>query len=326
MISVIIPIFNGEIYIRSLIDLLESITYRNFEAVFIDNNSTDNSLEELNWRLMNSDIQYQILEEKESGAGNARNKGITFSKGEYIAFLDCDDKIDPNKFAYDMAIFDANDVDFVFCRTVRYYEDGRIVKHPIDGFVEGINTSPKLGLIWLQNYFYLQGTGAIVVKKDVVQKLGGFHSMKRGEDAFFFIKLGLFNNGYFYKKEFFFYLRHSNSTVSSDNRLNDGVLLSYFNLRKNLFNDSQVFNCIDSRSILVKQLNIDLLKLQNRGYNIKLFLGDEKLHKFKRSSFLFNPVSRFINNNVFSIKYNPFFQIWIRMDKLKYNYFEKWKK
>lgn len=312
IVSLIVPIFNGQNYIESLVSLLDRINFKNLEVVFIDNNSIDNSISELKKHLSNCNFKYQILQEKKQGAGNARNKGIAFSKGKYITFLDCDDKIDVKKIEYDVTFLEKYNVDFVFCRTVRYYENGRIVKHPIKGFREGVNKPSSLGLIWLNNYFYIQGTGAIMIKKDVLQQLGGFHSMKSGEDSFLFIKLGLLYNGYFYNEELFFYYRHANSIVSNINKEKNGILLSYFNLRKKLFNDIDVFNNHKARSMLIKQLNIDLLQLQNKRYDIQTLFDDEELKKFKRNSFLFNKFSLWINKNVRAIKYNPFYQIWIR--------------
>ncbi|MBC8883202.1 hypothetical protein H9X57_06650 [Flavobacterium piscinae] len=80
-------------------------------------------------------------------------------------------------------------MDYVLCRTERKYTDGRTMLQPLEGVKEGVVEPPLLGLIWLKNFFYLQGPGAIVAKTEVIKKLGGFHSSTTGEDAFYLLNL-----------------------------------------------------------------------------------------------------------------------------------------
>lgn len=312
-ISLIVPIYNGSSFISSLIYTINAITYDNLEVIFIDNNSTDDTLKILKEAVLSLKKNHVILSELLQGAGYARNKGIKSATGHYLAFLDCDDKISPIKFEKDIELFEEHNVDFVFCRTTRNYEDGRIVKHPIDGFVEGVNEAPSLGLLWLKNFFYLQGTGSIMIKTDVVKELKCFNVTKTGEDAFLFIRLGLCYKGYFYNKEYFNYYRHSNSTISKNNKEN-GALLSYHNLRKDLFNDEIVLKNDIAKKLIKKQLQTDLLKLSKIGFNIEELVKDEKLSKLKLDYLLFNPLSRLINKMVSKTYYNPFFRLWNKIN------------
>ncbi len=310
-ISLIVPIYNGASFIAALIKGIEEITYVNLEVIFVDNNSSDDTLKKLEEETLYLKKEYVILSELRQGAGYARNAAIDVAKGYYLAFLDCDDKIEPTKFEIDIALFQENDVDFVFCRTIRNYEDGRVLKHPIDGFIEGINEAPSLGLLWLKNFFYLQGPGAIVIKKDVVKQLGGFHTSKTGEDAFLFIRLGLLYRGYFYNKEYFYYYRHANSTVSMNNSENKR-LISYHNLRKDLFNDPIVLHNKEAKPLLIRQLQMDIIKLNKAGYKIKELKNDEKLSELRLDYLLFNPFSLLINKFVPKSYYNPFFRLWYK--------------
>ncbi|MDP2159799.1 MAG: glycosyltransferase [Flavobacterium sp.] len=314
MLSIIIPLYNSEIFITGLIEQLNQVTYPTIEVLFIDNNSTDNTLEVLHKELQIVQFSYQILSESKQGAGHARNKGIAEAQGEYLAFLDCDDKIHKTKWEKDIAILEKHPVEFVFCRTKRYYEDGREVLHPIDGFIEGINNPPTLGLIWLRHYFYLQGPGAIVIKTEIVKKLGGFHSIKTGEDAFLFIRLGLLYTGFFYSETLFFYFRHAQSTVSKTNAAIDGTVWSYFNLKKQLYADSIVKSNSEAFKIVQRQLQLDLLLLHRAGNSLESIINDPILFDFKRDFLLFNPISLLINRLSPKLKFNPFFQVWKRLN------------
>src|SRR5690554_5837918 len=103
-LSIIIPIYNGSPYLERLIRTLTAFTITDFECIFIDNNSTDDTLKKLEGLLQGSNLNYLILSELKQGAGHARNTGIKKAKGAYLAFLDCDDIILPEKFEYDFNI------------------------------------------------------------------------------------------------------------------------------------------------------------------------------------------------------------------------------
>lgn len=316
-LSIIIPVYNGAPFLEKLIGTLESFTFTDFECILIDNNSTDGSLSLLNELFKSTTLNYSILSEEKQGAGHARNTGIQMAKGEFLAFLDCDDIILPEKFDYDFSILDTYDVDFVFCRSKRFYDDGRVLKHPITGIALGVNHPPTLGLLWLRNFFLLQGTGSLIARKSVVESLGCFHTSYTGEDAFLFIRMGLQYRGYFYDKTYFHYLRHKQSTISKSNSGNDGALKRYFELKQNLYNDPIVKKYPEAISILEGQLHSDLLKLQQLGIAIKPLLKQGSLKDLKLPSILFNPLSLFINRHTTHIKYNPFYQLYHKFFKEK---------
>jgi len=87
-VSVIIPVFNGEKYIREAIRSVFNQTYRNYEIIVVDDGSTDSTRKVING-LKNDSIRYYYQERR--GAGSARNTGVMKSKGEFLAFLDADD-------------------------------------------------------------------------------------------------------------------------------------------------------------------------------------------------------------------------------------------
>lgn len=318
-ISVITPIYNGESHLDKFIDLLKKITYEDIEYIFVNNNSTDNSISKLKILLQQSNLNYCITNETIQGAGFARNTGIKKAKGEYLAFLDCDDAIEPNKFKYDINLINNFNVDFVFCRALRIYEDGRILKHPIEGIKEGINKEPDLGLVWLKNFFHLQGPGSMLIKKKVVLDLGCFHTTRTGEDAYLFIRMGLLYKGYFYDKTFFYYFRHTKSTVSVVNKEVNGRLLSYFNLRKDLYIDPIIKNNSESQVMLSKQLQSDILNLHRAGLKINDLINDERLRQLNLDFIVFNKLSLFINRLVLKSYHNPFYKIWIKKANVKSN-------
>ena len=89
-VSVIIPIYNGEKYIKDAIDSVLNQTFQNFEIILINDGSTDKTSEILD--IYNKNNKIKILNiEKNQGQASAINLGIKKSKGKYLAYLDSDD-------------------------------------------------------------------------------------------------------------------------------------------------------------------------------------------------------------------------------------------
>ncbi|PKC52446.1 nucleotide-diphospho-sugar transferase [Rhizophagus irregularis] len=91
-VSVIIPVYNRENKIKIALESLINQSYQNFEAIIIDDGSTDQTAKVIKeYNCSNFRYVYQ----ENSGVSVARNKGIAESKGEYICFLDSDDFYEP---------------------------------------------------------------------------------------------------------------------------------------------------------------------------------------------------------------------------------------
>lgn len=88
--SIIIPMYNVEKYIKKCINSCLNQTYKNYEVIIVDDQSSDNSLNIA--KSMCKDVSFvKILKQKNSGVSVARNKGLLKSKGDYVLFVDGDD-------------------------------------------------------------------------------------------------------------------------------------------------------------------------------------------------------------------------------------------
>lgn len=92
-ISVIIPVYNAEKYLRRCLDSLCAQTFTDFEAICINDGSVDSSGEILKQYAAN-DSRFVVVDKKNAGVSAARNDGIKRACGEYIHFMDADDFID----------------------------------------------------------------------------------------------------------------------------------------------------------------------------------------------------------------------------------------
>ena len=145
MLSIIVPIYNAELYLSHCIDSILKQTFTNFELLLINDGSTDNSgaiCDEYAKR----DKRIKIIRQKNSGQANARNKGIKESKGKYIAFVDSDDWIDED-FIETLEQYISND-NIVCCGYKEIYDD-KIVENKISNLI----TINKIEFLKLLNKF-----------------------------------------------------------------------------------------------------------------------------------------------------------------------------
>ncbi len=89
-VSVIIPVYNVELYLRQCLDSVINQTLQDIEIILVDDGSTDSSLSICN-EYANRDERITVLQQRNKGAGAARNKGIKVSHSEFVIFLDSDD-------------------------------------------------------------------------------------------------------------------------------------------------------------------------------------------------------------------------------------------
>ncbi|MFA7365471.1 MAG: glycosyltransferase family A protein, partial [Patescibacteria group bacterium] len=98
MISIIIPVYNGEKTLIETIKSIEKQSYRDFEVLIVNDGSSDKTLEVFekfsnNYKLENN---YYFINQENKGAPAARNRGFKDSRGEYLLFCDADATLKPN--------------------------------------------------------------------------------------------------------------------------------------------------------------------------------------------------------------------------------------
>ena len=113
-ISIVIPVFNAELYITNTIQSIVNQSYKNWELLLIDDCSNDNSSHVIK-KLMSKDnrIKYYKLETN-SGPAIARNKGIELANGDFICFLDADDYWQKDKLEKQLTFMVKKDIEFSY--------------------------------------------------------------------------------------------------------------------------------------------------------------------------------------------------------------------
>jgi glycosyltransferase involved in cell wall biosynthesis len=101
LVSVVIPAFNAAKYIRETLDSVLAQTYRPIEIVVVDDGSTDGTREQI---LAYGDRVRYVWQPNSGGCSSPRNYGVRMASGEFIAFLDADDLIAPERIAAAVAV------------------------------------------------------------------------------------------------------------------------------------------------------------------------------------------------------------------------------
>ena len=131
LISVIVPVYNVEKYLRKCIDSVLAQTYNNIEVILVDDGSPDNCGKICDeYSLMDSRIK--VIHKENGGLSDARNKGIEAANGKYIMFVDSDDYISNTMIDTMYKHIISDDSDMVICRLLHVDEAGNVTNDFLD--------------------------------------------------------------------------------------------------------------------------------------------------------------------------------------------------
>lgn len=191
LISVIIPCYNLEGYVRKCIGSILNQTYKKLEIIAIDDGSTDQTPDILA-QYAARDERVVFIRQENAGAGAASNKGIEIARGEFIAFVDNDDWIEPDMYEKLHQALITNHADMSVCNFNLVYDDHTDfsystmreqtidVRDDVFGFFCRFCACPKPN-----NYTWTRLYKAEIVKKSGIR----FEEFGLGADTLFNFKL-----------------------------------------------------------------------------------------------------------------------------------------
>jgi len=168
LVSVVIPCYKQARFLGEAIDSVLAQTYQRYEIIVINDGSPDNPDE-----VMKHYPEVRYLRQDNQGVSKTRNKGLLESKGAYVVFLDADDRLLPNHFQACLRGFRENpDVGCVHGAYTWCTADDKRYVHNCDYKLD------HFGALLIHNI----ALHAVMWRRDVVMKLGGFRDFKRGQD------------------------------------------------------------------------------------------------------------------------------------------------
>lgn len=216
MFSVIIPLYNKSHTIERALKSVLNQTYKNFEAIIVDDGSTDNGIEIVN--KYTSDARIKILKQKNQGVSIARNEGVKNSLYQYIAFLDADDEWEKDYLETVLKAIKLYPDCGMIC-SARYYKDHiskktkLIIVDKYKGKFKEIN--------FFENPHVFSHTSSTVVKKKFFFKAGCFPlEMKKNEDLTLFFSIALLSGTIYFGYPLSFYYGNVPGQSTKVNRTN----------------------------------------------------------------------------------------------------------
>lgn len=161
LLSIVIPVYNAEKYIKFCLDAVVNQSYSNLEVIVVDDGSTDHSLAIIN-EYASKDKRIIVLSHENKGVSYTRNEGIEAASGQLITFIDADDYPDSELAQNYIAGVDrwkGKDISFFMCGMYfdnlynRNIRNKKLILETIHGFIEGecylLNRSSAATLSWL---------------------------------------------------------------------------------------------------------------------------------------------------------------------------------
>lgn len=211
LVSIIIPLYNAEQFIRQTIKSVLEQSYQNIEIIIIDDFSTDKSFELVS--KINSE-KIILIKNKKKGGCAARNYGFEVSKGEFIQYLDADDLISKDKIKNQVALLLDNESSIASCGWLRFtneYEGFPIKKQVINkSYIEPYKwlvdawTNAEMGLnsIWL-------------TPRKIITKAGKWNeNLRINQDGDFFCRVLLEANTIIYCENAVVYYRITPNSIT----------------------------------------------------------------------------------------------------------------
>jgi glycosyltransferase involved in cell wall biosynthesis len=154
-ISVIIPVYNVEKYLNRCVDSVLGQTYRNLEIILVNDGSSDGSANICEEYAKNYGARVKYITQKNGGVAVARNTGLAVATGDYIAFVDSDDYLEPNIYDELLKVSVSHDADYVSCSCFLDFENGeRGVKGYCDSNIRFMTVNEFFGN-YLRGDFFL---------------------------------------------------------------------------------------------------------------------------------------------------------------------------
>lgn len=220
LVSIILPVFNGEKYIFEAIQSIINQTYTNWELIIVIDGSKDNSS---SIALSFNDQRIRYFEQENKGVSAARNLGLIKMKGSFFCFLDADDLLTPNSIALRLGVFETDEtIEFVDGK-VKIFNDksNKLIRE----YIPNCKGNPFNELIALTGKCFFGPTWMIRVNNS--KKYMFNEELTHGEDLLFYISISESGKYSFTKNTIYLYRYGNESAMDNQTKLEEGYYKIY---------------------------------------------------------------------------------------------------
>lgn len=276
-ISIIVPIYNVEKYLKKCIDSLINQTYKNLEIILVDDGSPD-KCGEICDQYKTIDSRIVVIHKKNGGLSDARNCGVKASTGDYITFVDSDDYISNDYVEYLFNLLISKNADMSIIMPHKFKENDKDFFKEVNERVILYSPNEALKVMLYQKKFSNSAYGKLY-KKELIKDIK-FPVGKLYEDVGTTYKyiLKCKNKIVYSNQHKYFYLIRNNSIMRSAYKKNDK---DYFYQAEILLNDMK-------KNGDKELINAAICRYVNANFSILLKIKKNKLYKDDRNEILHN--------------------------------------
>lgn len=214
LLSVVLPVYNGEKYIDTIIEAFNNQTDKDFELIFIDDGSADGSHKKISDYIGKTDFPVILERQENQGVSAARNNGAKLASGKYITFADCDDSI-VNDYVEILRKAAESDFDVFAFRSLMLGEHDELVPEITDKSIKPMSRYDMLGLFISNPTAF--GVCNLFIDRDFYLRSGSEfrNGYKYYEDYDFLYRIfSQTDNIGFTEYQMYFYIRRENSAMA----------------------------------------------------------------------------------------------------------------
>ena len=287
LVSIIIPCYNHEIFVKDTIQSVIDQTYQNIELIIIDDGSIDKStckIQEMTHLCEQRFVRFEFRTRPNKGLSATLNEAVEWCKGEYFSAIASDDIMLDKKTAIQVNILNENQhITAVF--------GGAIIIDKNNNKIDTLlyeNREYNFENIILHQHILPAPTQMIRMK--VLEKIGGYKSYLIIEDWYMWLKLSQFGNILYVKEIFSLYRQHDSNISNNVMKMRQGRLdvLDYFK-------DSEHYRQAINN---VRWINANEKYSGNKKYQFGYFKETFTLKPFKVSNMFFKYAVRIIKNKI----------------------------
>lgn len=168
LVSVIIPLYNVQHYLRETIPTYMSQTYENIEFIYVDDCSSDDSLQLAKELVGDDDRSFFIERKSNGGLSAARNTGLDYANGDYIVFWDSDDTVMPQAVEKCIDVMLENEADIGCYSVVRVNSKGK--KYEMGAGLFSVSNNLEALSRWFHNDGVITGAVSKVVSRRLIKE------------------------------------------------------------------------------------------------------------------------------------------------------------
>lgn len=285
-ISIVMPVYNSERFLRQCLDSLVNQTFKDFKLICIDDGSTDNSYNILSEYKQKYDNLVEIIKQENQGSGAARNNGFGFVNSETVIFLDSDDYFYPDFLEKMYKKYQETNADIVICKYNVKIPNGKVIQSSTGICTDMLPNNEIFNKNDIPKYifnFVNRAAWNKLIKCDLIKKYNiKFDTIPNNEDILFTLSSLLYADKIAIANETLLdynFMNENSVTLGQNENLGNYIFGSFNYLSKQIEGNSDLEVSLYNAYLTTIMYTLNFLNGKNRENFLKLIKNNVPLRK-----------------------------------------------